>query len=193
MIVKIYIEGELMKRLVLTVLLAGSSLFAQNGAEVFQAKCIICHKVIDVKARQAKMKSLPPKERKKAMMQFVSTLKAPPINKVSARIKHFHPKKADFVAFVKNYITHPDAKKALCMPMALKKFGTMPPIGVSMSEAQKDAVASWLYDNFKEKWSEMKACAADKGKGGMKCGAGKCGGVSRKPAMKCGAGKCGSM
>ena len=70
--------------------------------------------------------------------------------------------------------------------MALKRFGTMPPIGVSISEAQKDAVAAWMYDNFHEKWTEMKACAAG-GKRKMKYEAGKCGGMSKKPAMKCGA------
>ncbi len=178
-----------MKSLLLLAMFAGASLFANSGEEVFKVKCAMCHKVVDMKERQAKMQALPPKERKEAMMKFVATLKAPPINKVSARVKHFYPKKADFVAFVKEYITHPNPKKALCMPMALKKFGTMPPIGVSMSKEQKEAVAEWMYDNFHQKWTEMKACAA--GKGGMKCGAGKCGGMGKKPAMKCGAGKCG--
>ena len=178
-----------MKKLLLTALIA-TGVFANSGQEVFDAKCAMCHKVVDMKERQQMMKKLPPEARKAMMEKFVATLKAPPINKISARVKHFHPKKADFVAFVKDYITHPDPKKSLCMPMALKKFGVMPGVGVSMSEADKDAVAAWLYDNFDEKWTEMKACAAD-GKKGMKCGAGKCGGMSKKPAMKCGAGKCG--
>ena len=179
-----------MKKIMLAALVA-TGLFASNGAEVFKAKCAMCHKVVNMKERQAKMRALPPKERKEMMMKFVSTLKAPPINKVSARVKYFHPKKKEFVAFVSDYITHPDMKKALCMPMALKKFGTMPPVGMQMSEADKKAVAEWMYDHFKEKWTEMKACAAGGQKGGMKCGAGKCGGMSKKPAMKCGAGKCG--
>ena len=177
----------------LLMALLATGLFANSGEKVFDAKCAMCHKVVDMKERQEMMKKLPPEARKAMMEKFVATLKAPPINKISARVKHFHPKKAEFVAFVTDYITHPDAKKALCMPMALKKFGTMPGVGVSMSEADKKAVASWMYDNFKEKWTEMKACAADKEKKGMKCGAGKCGGMSKKPAMKCGAGKCGAM
>jgi len=175
-----------MKKLLLMALIA-TGVFANSGQEIFDTKCSMCHKVVDMKERQQMMKKLPPQARKAMMEKFVATLKAPPINKVSARIKHFHPKKADFVAFVKDYITHPDAKKSLCMPMALKKFGVMPAIGSAMSEAEKDTVAAWLYDNFHEKWTEMKACAA-----GDKCGSGKCGGMSKKPAMKCGAGKCGS-
>ncbi len=178
-----------MKKMLLMALIATGLFASSNGEQVFDAKCAMCHKMVDMKERQQMMKKLPPEARKAMMEKFVATLKAPPINKISARVKHFHPKKADFVAFVKDYITHPDPKKSLCMPMALKKFGVMPGVGVSMSEADKDAVAAWLYDNFDEKWTEMKACAADKG--GMKCGAGKCGGMTKKPAMKCGAGKCG--
>jgi len=175
-----------MKKLLLMMLIT-AGVFANSGQEIFDAKCAMCHKVVDMKERQEMMKKLPPQARQAMMKKFMATMKAPPINKVSARIKHFHPKKAEFVAFVKDYITHPDAKKSLCMPMALKKFGVMPAIGSAMSEADKNAVASWLYDNFHEKWTEMKACAA-----GGKCGSGKCGGMSKKPAMKCGAGKCGA-
>ena len=187
------LKGDVEMKKLLLMGLVTVGLFASNGEKVFDAKCAMCHKIVDMKERQEMMKKLPPRARKAMMEKFVASLKAPPINKVSARIKHFHPKKTDFVAFVKDYITHPDAKKSLCMPKALENFGTMPPVGVSLSEADKDAVATWMYDNFKEKWSNMQACAADKGKqGGMKCGGGKCG-MAQKPAMKCGAGKCGSM
>ncbi len=185
-----------MRKTVLAAL-AASLLYGASGEDVYKNKCMACHKVIDVKARQAKMQQLSPEKRKEAMKKFMRTLVAPPMNKVSARLKYFYPQKKEFVAFVVDYITSPSRQKGHCMPMAYKKFGVMPPIGKRMSKTQKEAVANWLYDNFDEKWQEMQACAADgdKGKKMMKCGAGKCGmGMPKaKPAMKCGAGKCGGM
>ncbi len=39
--------------------------------------------------------------------------------------------------------------------MAYEIFGVMPPIGKSMSEEEKDAVARWLYRNFSKSWEEF--------------------------------------
>ena len=80
------------------------------------------------------------------------------------------------------------------MPMAYKRFGTMPPIGKGLSEAEREAVANWLYTNFKGSWdNSMGGMMCKKNNAGSKgkCGSGKCGGKSNK-SMKCGAGKCGS-
>ncbi len=179
-----------MKKILLTSAFVAASLFANSGEAVYKAKCMMCHKIIDKSAMKAKMAKLSPQERKAYKQKMMQQMGAPPMNKVSARLKVFYPNKEEFVAFVKDYITNPDAKKAHCMPMALKRFGVMPPIGKSMSKADKEAVATWLYTNFHEQWQEMKSCAVG-GKKAMKCGAGKCGGGMKKPAMKCGPGKCG--
>jgi len=166
-----------MRKIVAIAQLTGV-LFAQSGEEIYKSKCMACHKIIDMKAQKKKMMQLSMAERKAAKAEFMRSMVAPPMNKVSARIKKFHPKKDDFIAFVSEYIVNPDRKKALCMPMALKRFGVMPPIGKTMSHDEIQTVAAWLYENFHEKWQEMQACAAKKGdKGGMKmkCGSGKCG------------------
>ncbi|MCB4758769.1 MAG: cytochrome c [Sulfurovum sp.] len=139
-----------------------------DGASVYKAKCKTCH-------------MLKPTMGKKKMM------KAPPMSKVSAKLKYdFKGNKTQIVAFIKDYIVNPAKKKAHCMPMALKKFGVMPPIGKSLKPKELDLVANWIVDNFNHKWDPKAmgtGCASKtKGKKMMKCGGG----------MKCAAGKCGS-
>ena len=73
--------------------------------------------------------------------------------KVSAKLKHdFGNDKDKIVAFIEDYIVHPSAEKARCMPMALKRFGVMPPIGQSLSLEERRAVAKWIVENFHGKW-----------------------------------------
>ncbi len=165
----------------LLVLLAAAAAFGASGEDVYKSRCMACHKVIDMKAQRAKMMKLSMQERQKAKAKMMKSMIAPPMNKVSARIKYFHPKKEEFVAFVKDYIVNPSKEKALCQKPAIKRFGVMPPVGKSLSKEQLDAVAQWLYDNFDEKWNDAKMCAAGGAKGGMQKG----------PKMKCGPGKCG--
>ncbi len=171
-----------MKKIVLVGIIA-TSLFTVSGEEVYKSRCMACHKIIDLQAQKQKMMALSPQERQKAKKEFMKKMMAPPMNKVSARIKHFYPEKEGFVAFVKDYIVNPAKDKALCQQPALQRFGVMPPIGKSLSKEQINAVAVWMYDNFDEKWKNAKSCAADGGKKGGK----------KKPAMKCGTGKCGAM
>jgi len=59
------------------------------------------------------------------------------------------------VRFVSDYITNPSREKGVCLPMAYKVFGVMPPIGRTLSEEEKEAVSLWLYRNFKYTWEEF--------------------------------------
>ena len=135
------------------------------------------------------------KEEKMAMREQMavkmkkSGMRAPAMPMVSARLKSQLKTRAEFITFVEDYIQNPSKEKGFCMPMAYKKFGTMPPIGKGMSKEERESVAGWLHDNYKDT-----GMCAMKGKS-AKCGAGKCGGAKKKEvkAMKCGAGKCGSV
>lgn len=191
-----------MKNLLLILVLGMSSLFAATGAEVYKAKCQMCHApkgMMDkaqMQTMRAKMQSAS-KAEKMAMREKMATkmkksgMRAPAMPMVSARLKSQLKTRAEFIAFVKDYIQNPRKEKSLCMPMALKKFGKMPPIGKGMSKADRATVAAWLYDNYKDTgMCRMKGKAK-----GMKCGAGKCGGAKKTEvkAMKCGVGKCGSV
>jgi mono/diheme cytochrome c family protein len=177
-----------MKKLLLVFILGFVSLQANSGEEVYKAKCASCHAMkgmIDeaqMKEMRQKMQNAS-KEEKMAMRQNMmqkmqkSDMKAPPMPMVSKRLKMMLKTREEFITFVTDYIQNPSKKKGFCMPMAYKRFGTMPPIGKSLSKEERAAVASWLYDNFKGSWGDSmggKMCEM-KNKGMMKCGGGKCG------------------
>jgi len=142
-----------MKKLLLSLALA-LPVFAvdqnllKKGYEVYKKHCSACH-----------VEKVSPEQIKKFRMMAIQgrrpPIVAPPMNEVSARVKKFYPNELEFINFVKNYITNPSREKGVCMPMAYKLFGVMPPIGKSLSEEEKEAVAYWLYHNYKETWKEM--------------------------------------
>ena len=181
-------------KLLLAGLVATVALNAQTGTEIYEAKCAMCHKMQPMMDKQ-KMMQMSKEERMSMKEKMMKTMKAPPMSKVSAKIKFdLKDDKAAFVAFVKDYIVNPSADKSHCMPMALKHFGVMPAIGKAMSAEDIDAVANWLHDNFSQKWDmndKGMMCKMDgKNAKDMKCGQGKCGGMDKpaKPAAeKCGA------
>jgi len=143
----------------------------------------------------AKMK-VASKEEKIAMREKMTKMmkekgmRAPAMPMVTARLKSQLNTRGTFIAFVEDYIQHPSKEKGFCMPMAYKKFGTMPPIGKGLTPKERKSVAGWMYDTYKSS-----GMCASKGKGnGMKCGSGKCGAKKEmRKASKCGAGKCGSV
>jgi len=178
-------------KLLLAGLLATVALNAQTGTEIYKAKCAVCHKMKPMMDKQ-KMMQMSKEERMSMKQKMMKTMKAPPMSKVSAKIKFdLKDDKTAFVAFVKDYIVNPSADKSHCMPMALKMFGTMPPIGKGMTAQEVDTVANWLHDNFIQKWDMndkgMMCKMQDKG---MKCGQGKCGGMGK--AKKTESSKCGA-
>jgi len=174
---------------------------AQSGEEIYKAKCSTCHMQKPMMDK-AKMMQMSKEERMSMRDKMMKDMKAPPLGKVSAKLKHdFAGDKAKFTAFVKEYIKNPSADKSRCMPMAVKRFGVMPAIGADMSDADLDTIANWLYDNFDQKW-DAAAMKGMQGKKGMMCGSGKCGqgmGNGKKKmkaqgigqGMKCASGKCG--
>ena len=168
-----------MKKITAIFVLLFATLLSVNAEEVtgqsiYDNKCVACHTL--------------------KMPDDMSTMKAPPMSRVSAKVKHsFDDNKTAFVAFVEDYIQDPSEDKAKCMAKAIKNFGVMPAIGKAMSEEERKVVATWLFDNFDEKWDakdcEGADCAGKKAK--SKCGSGKCGGDKAKTDSKCGTGKCG--
>ena len=149
-----------MKKVGIVLALVASIGFAKSGEEIYKSKCMACHTIDKMK---------------KPML-------APPLAKVSARIKFVKKDKEKFIAFVKDYITNPAKEKSVCFKRVFKKFNVMPPIGKSMSDEEKTAVAEWMYGLDTTKFEKMF-------KSGMKCGNGKCGGA-KKGMMKCGMGQC---
>jgi len=99
-----------------------------------------------------------------------SGMRAPAMSMVSARLKSQLKTRDEFIAFVIDYITNPSKEKALCMPMPMKVFGQMPAIGKAMSQEDKESVAKWLYDNYKD----TGMCKMQHKNKAMKCSASKC-------------------
>ncbi len=154
--------------IILFALLFATGLYANNGEEIFKAKCASCHLINP----PAAMSNPGTPEFKKA----INDLKAPPMSKIASMVKMHHEGKEAFVKFMSDFITNPDASKTVCMKRAIEGFGLMPPIDKSMSEEDKKTISAWVYDNV----------SASKKTKGMKCGDGK------PKKMKCAAGKCGS-
>ena len=175
-----------MKKVLISLLLIGSALFAQSGKDIYTAKCSSCHQLKgimdtpEMKKMKTKMQNATPEERKTLQEKITvkmkkSGMRAPAMPMVSLRIKHMTESKKQFITFVNDYIQNPSQKKGYCMPKAYKRFGTMPPIGKGMSEEERLLVATWLYDNFKGTWGKDPESRSCKSKSSKKCGNGKCG------------------
>ena len=127
-------------------------LFSQTGKTVYTKYCMSCHLM------------------KSKIDEDKASLKAPPMNRVSERLKMSTSSKKEFIAYVNDYIQYPSQEKGFCRPKAYKRFGVMPAIGKSMTQEERELVAMWLYRHFKA--SSGKNCANEDKKNNkhMKCG-----------------------
>lgn len=148
-----------MKKLLLLLILTLATLPATTGQKIFKKYCVSCHIKTDLSVRNKnKMRN------------------APPMNRVSQRLKMFTASKKEFIAFAKDYIQNPSQKKGFCRPKAYKRFGVMPAIGKAMSKEERDVVVEWLYTNFDASKEKKASCATEDRKSrGSKCGGAKCG------------------
>jgi len=170
-----------MNKIIAGLLFAAVSLSANvTGENVYNAKCATCH-TLNAPMNMEKAESM------ENMQEMMRGMKAPPMAMVSAKVKSATGNdEAAFTAFVMDYIKNPSRDKAVCMPMAIRRFGLMPPIGASMSMEERAAVAVWLYKNFDERWNDSYGMAC-KGEMGMR---GK-GMMQDQNSMRCATGRCG--
>ena len=120
-----------MKKLTLSLLLVGGSLFASNGEDLFIQKCSMCHV------------TTPPQDK--------STLVAPPVFGVMRHVKMSYPTKEKAMVFMNDYVMNPSKAKAVCMPQKMKKFGLMPSQKGNVTPKELEIITSWIYDNFPPK------------------------------------------
>lgn len=130
-----------MKKIVITSLLLGATLFASDGYEVYKKNCMSCHvEIID----------------KDKALKNLKDMKAPPMVEVSNRLKENILIKDDeedlhrhlFILFVKDYISNPKIDFSMCHAGALERFGVMPSLEGKINNEEKQAVAEWLYDRY---------------------------------------------
>lgn len=113
-----------------------------DGYEVYQKKCVQCH---------AEMME------KKEVVRVLHTLQAPPMVEVSNRLRENiiiadddeDVKRRVTIAFIKDYIDNPSVQYSMCHPMAIEKFGIMPSQKGKLNEDEKQAVAEWIIDRYK--------------------------------------------
>lgn len=125
------------------IILPIASLFAQeiDGYKVYKDKCSSCH--VEIMKKDKALKNL-------------KKLKAPPMIEVSNRLKENIRTTDDeddvnrhlFILFVKDYIVNPKLDNSMCHTGALEIFGTMPSLKGKITEAEKQAVAEWVYDRY---------------------------------------------
>ena len=118
-----------------------------GGYEVYKRHCAQCHEEYRpiglLKENFAKGNAL-------------LHLKAPTINQLSFRLKQkigdpqgdpqIH--RFEVVEFIKEYVTHPDPSKSLCMDEVLRVFDTMPPL--KLTDEDLEAVGEWIYEYDKK-------------------------------------------
>lgn len=102
-----------------TLLFSSSAFALENGSELFDRLCGICH-----------TKQGPP------------TI-APPVFGVVNHVRQAYPAKEEFVQRIVSWVKEPNAENAL-MRGAIRKFGLMPKLGYSDNEVK--LIAEYLYD-----------------------------------------------
>ena len=125
-----------MKHKTLLSLLVACSLYATDGKEIFENSCTACH--------QMKMGW-------QLTSQEKAQLKAPLAFGITKHVRDVFPNEKQFVEFVSNYIKKPTRVQAKCRQFAIDKFGLMPPIGASMSQEEREAVAKYMFNNIGRK------------------------------------------
>ena len=116
-----------MKKIILTVCLAGTVLFANNGGELFMNKCAVCH-VMERPADKSKMI-------------------APPAKGIMFHMGEDIGSDEDILAHIKSFTMNPTKDKAICR--SVRRFGLMPSQKENITEAELDMVAKWMIANLK--------------------------------------------
>ncbi len=125
-----------------SLLLLAASLFGVDGYKVYQDNCAACHIEMISKAETLK--------------QF-KTLKAPPMVEVSKQLKSTivissgddEVHRFVTIAFIKEYIKNPSLDYFMCNAGAVDRFGVMPAQS-KLNEAERQAVAEWIYDRYED-------------------------------------------
>ena len=105
---------------------------AEDGRAIVERTCATCHFLQRDPSRRDEMV-------------------APPLDMMAAHVRQATGGgRAAFVDHVLGYVRHPDPAKSVD-PMAVQRFGLMPPIGDSfpeLTDAQLRVVADWMFDQF---------------------------------------------
>lgn len=107
---------------------------APDGEQLLREKCSVCHLLVR-----------PTKELAPHML-------APPMMGVMYHVKTGievdGPDREAVIAFITDYVHHPDREKSLCKDRAIERFGLMPSLRAAVTTEQLTVIAGYLYDHF---------------------------------------------
>ncbi len=119
-----YLTGKFM---IIMFLLAAKVYGEDLGYQIYKNSCAQCH------------------IEKTTELTDNLSLKAPPMDAITRQIKYNYRKKEEFIQFVAEFLSQPDAEKSVCKP-CIKRWGLMPRIEIS--DEEKQSVALWMFKNF---------------------------------------------
>jgi len=133
-------------KILLAIVLIYGLLCANEGKKVFEKKCLSCHKpFIDMSTLKVNFLD---------KNNTLLNLKAPTLNQLSYRLKQrigdprgdndMH--RMEVIAFMSDYVLHPDRDKSVCLDDVMKHFKTMPSLKGKITEDELDEVGEYLYD-----------------------------------------------
>ena len=121
-------------------------LFANQGKDLFESKCVSCHTLF-----------IPMSKLKENFLDHNNTLlklKAPTLNQLSYRLKQrigdrhgdedMH--RMEVTAFMADYVIHPDKDKSVCLEDVMQHFDTMPSLKGKVTEDELEEIGTYLYD-----------------------------------------------
>jgi thioredoxin-related protein len=121
-------------------------LFANQGKDLFESKCVSCHTLF-----------IPMSKLKENFLDHNNTLlklKAPTLNQLSYRLKQrigdrhgdedIH--RMEVTAFMADYVMNPDKDKSVCLEDVLQHFDTMPSLKGKVTEDELEEIGIYLYD-----------------------------------------------
>ncbi len=82
--------------------------------------------------------------------EVTNVYEAPYAKDVVNKLKVETKTKAEFIAFVKDYINEPHKRKSLYGKKAIKDFGLMPSLKGVMTDSESTGLAEYLYDKYAE-------------------------------------------
>ncbi|MBK3331620.1 hypothetical protein GWK41_00905 [Persephonella atlantica] len=121
--------GYLIDRIMIIFLLLTFNIYGEDsGYQIYKNSCAQCHI--------------------EKTTEFVDnlSLKAPPIDAITRQIKYHYRKKEEFIQYLVDFLSQPDAEKSVCKP-CIKRWGLMPQIDIP--DEEKQSVALWMFKNFK--------------------------------------------
>ena len=126
------------------------SVCANEGKLLFEKHCASCHIPF--------ISMLKLKENFIDHNNTLLKLKAPTLNQLSYRLKQRigNPKgdedihRMEVIAFMSDYVYHPDKSKSVCLDEVMIHFKTMPSLKGKVSEEALESIGEYLYDFDKE-------------------------------------------